>query len=325
MALGPAGAGLVAYSYDQSNSGAGMIVANAPGSMRKSMTGDPPANWTARHASLSFNQFGPGWPTAGMNEAGLVVTLMWNDAARYAGPGTRPAVMELEFIQYLLDNAATVEEAVALSATLRVTGTIPIHYFVQDTKGNSAVLTPAGEGVEVLTGAALPVPALTNSPYADLLAGLVGFGHFGGSDPLPPTHLADMDDSSLVRFGHAALAQRNLTEGATDGQALAALDTVRNFATQWQILFDPVDGRIAWRTTAAAEIKGVSFSTTDLTCHAMPLAVPVDGGDWMPMNHDWLTATLAEGFKGFTQFKAFGPGLAAEVATGQLAVMHCPG
>ena len=62
----------------------------------------PKARWVARHGSLTFNQYGVGFPTGGVNEAGLVVELMWLEGTRYPETDARPALSTLEFIQYLL-------------------------------------------------------------------------------------------------------------------------------------------------------------------------------------------------------------------------------
>lgn len=324
MALGPAADRLVAYSYDQSETGIGLVVMNAAGSLRQSFADAPAASWTARHGSVSFNQFGPGSPTAGMNDAGLVVTLMWNDAATYAGPGDRPGVQELEFIQYLLDNSATVDEAIANAAEIRVTGFIPIHYFVQDQSGAVAVFRPDGDRLAVTTGAGLPVPALTNSSYSDLHKGLSRFQPFGGAEVLPGPDVADPSMNSLARFAHAALAVQSQGGGADEAEAFAALETVRNRATQWQILFDTTDGTIAYRTAADGPVHRLALADMPPDCEAPPLVARLDGSAPMPATRDGLVTVLTEAFGSFPQFQAFGPTLPAEVADGQLAVMRCP-
>lgn len=47
-------------------------------------------------------QYGRNFPTGGMNEAGLVIELMWLDGSRYPVPDARPAVDNLQWIQYNL-------------------------------------------------------------------------------------------------------------------------------------------------------------------------------------------------------------------------------
>ena len=63
VAIGPADARLVAYSYDTSATGAGFVFVNPHGARRTSiMEGDPPG-WDVVHGSITFNQMGFGMPT----------------------------------------------------------------------------------------------------------------------------------------------------------------------------------------------------------------------------------------------------------------------
>jgi penicillin V acylase-like amidase (Ntn superfamily) len=59
--------------------GSGMLVVNKRGVSKVSQVGAPdhPARWVSQYGSLTFNQFGREFPSGGMNEAGLVVELMW--------------------------------------------------------------------------------------------------------------------------------------------------------------------------------------------------------------------------------------------------------
>lgn len=156
MVLGPQAHRLVAYSYDQPSSGAGMLVVNPKGVARSSIMDPPQAAWAARHGSVTFNQFGLGMPTAGMNTAGLVVTLMWNADASYGAPTGDPQLNELELIQHLLDTAATVDEALAVAGELHVQGLVPIHYFLVDRHGDTAGLRPGNGELVATRGADLP-------------------------------------------------------------------------------------------------------------------------------------------------------------------------
>lgn len=162
MLLGAPGSTRLAYSYDF-NIGAGLLLVNGRGAERRSILDTFPDSWVVRYGSVSFNQFGPGSPTTGMNEAGLVVTLMWNDEVEYPAANGRPAVTELEFIQRLLDHSGNVPEAIAEAGSVHVPGMVPIHYFVTDCAGRSAVLAFQDGELHVTEGP--EIPALTNSDY----------------------------------------------------------------------------------------------------------------------------------------------------------------
>src|SRR6185436_5175860 len=79
-------------------------------------------SWVSKYGSITFNQYGKEFPTAGMNEKGLVVELMWLDGTHYPQKDQRPSVDVLQWIQYELDNSATVEQVIKTDATLRIKG-----------------------------------------------------------------------------------------------------------------------------------------------------------------------------------------------------------
>ena len=77
----------------------------------------------------------------GMNETGLVVEVMWLQGTKYPARDERPALRELSWVQYQLDNCCTIGEVIATDSKIRITGdSAPIHYLVCDTSGNAAVL-----------------------------------------------------------------------------------------------------------------------------------------------------------------------------------------
>ena len=60
------------------------------------------------------------FPLGGMNEKGLVVEIMWLDSSEYPKPDGKPSVNELQWIQYQLDNFATVNDVLSAAAKIRV-------------------------------------------------------------------------------------------------------------------------------------------------------------------------------------------------------------
>ncbi|MFZ0791166.1 MAG: linear amide C-N hydrolase [Chromatiaceae bacterium] len=82
------------------------------GMERNGAAGDRSVKWTSRYGSLAVS--GYDISTAdGMNEAGLVVNLLWEVEATYPeDDGVTPRISLSVFPQYLLDRYATVAEAV---------------------------------------------------------------------------------------------------------------------------------------------------------------------------------------------------------------------
>jgi len=93
-----------------------------PGAKRTRQAGPDSAAWTSKYGSVVATGYDI-CTTDGVNEAGLAANLLWLAESEYpANVGDRPAVALSLWAQYVLDNFASVAEAVAaLTATpLRV-------------------------------------------------------------------------------------------------------------------------------------------------------------------------------------------------------------
>src|SRR5687767_1893759 len=148
----------------------GRVNTNARGLSKTSMKTEDgkTITWTSKYGSITFNQYGKEFPTGGMNKKGLVVELMWLEGTKYPGKDDRAALNVLQWIQYQLDNAATVEEVIASDTLVRISaGSVPLHYLIADAAGNAAT-------IEFLNGKMiakmskdhkLAYPVLTNHTY----------------------------------------------------------------------------------------------------------------------------------------------------------------
>lgn len=324
MALGPAGSRVIAYSYDTSSTGAGYLFVNPQGGTRTSIMEDSTANWHTDHGSITFNQMGFGMPTAGMNTEGLFVSLMWNDAAAFPAAENTDILNELELIQLLLDRAASVDEAVRLAQGASVKAMVPIHYFVADPTGATAALTPTRDGMTVHLGHDMPVPALTNSNYDDLLARLAGFEGFGGSTPIPAPKM--QEPSSLNRF---VLAARATQSDATD--AFAALEDVKNDQTRWQIVASPIERRIQFALTDTASQRRIEMGDIDFSCREAVTGLNLetahttgDTSDFTQPSATEMTDVLSDVLAGFADTIGMPLEWAGPIVTAQLGSFTCP-
>src|SRR5215204_1851506 len=150
-------------------SGSGMVNTNLRGLAKTSfpMQEGKTISWVSKYGSITFNQYGKEFPTGGMNEKGLVVELMWLDETKYPSADKRPAIGVLQWIQYQLDNCATIDEVIATDKKLRIsaTGTTPLHYLVADANGNAATIEFLNGRMVVHKGNDLAFPVLTNNIY----------------------------------------------------------------------------------------------------------------------------------------------------------------
>ena len=260
---------VVGKSYDW-YMGQGLVIINKSGVAKRALlakSGDRPAQWTSRHASVTFNQYGREFPAGGMNDAGLVVEIMWLESSEYERADQRPTLNELQWIQYQLDSFATVAEVIAAAPSLRVSPVYArVHYLACDKTGACAAFEWV-DGKRVITPGAR---ALTNHTYAQSFA-------WASKQKQPPAGAG-----SLERFTRAARQAAAPPAGDLTTAAFGVLDGVRWAESQWNIVYDPVHLRVSFRTRVSRAIKTLDLGKLATSC-ARPVAlvdIDVDpGGD----------------------------------------------
>jgi choloylglycine hydrolase len=241
--------------------GDGMIFVNKRGVSKEGTDRTNGAKWVSKYGSVTFNQYGRENPSGGMNEAGLAIELMWLDDTQYPKAEGRPVVDVLEWIQYNLDNYATVDEVIRNGENTRIVSDVKLHYMVNDREGNAATIEFLEGKFIARTGSALPVPTLTNDTYARSL------------DFAKKTSAAKAQGpGSLERFTRAAERTREFYKRAVSEKEAVdyAFEILANVAqqgyTQWSIVYDQKRGRIYFRTMQSAQIKSIDARSFDYSC-----------------------------------------------------------
>ena len=243
--------------------GEGLVFVNKRGVAKESNAEDRanPARWVSKFGSVTFNQYGRENPSGGMNEAGLVIELMWLDETRYPTADTRPTVGTLEWIQYQLDTSATVAEVIANSGKIRISSLVPLHYLVNDKAGNTATIEFLNGHLVAHRGETLPFAALANDTYAKSL------------DYSKTTSVEKArTKSSLDRFVRASqktaeFDKKTQSETEAISYAFEVLSSVaQEGSTQWSIVYDQKRGRIHWRTLQAPHIKTIDTKAFEYSC-----------------------------------------------------------
>jgi penicillin V acylase-like amidase (Ntn superfamily) len=259
-------------NYDWSV-GDGLVMVNKRGVAKTAALPprEKPAAWVSRYGSVTFNQYGREFPNGGMNEAGLVVELMWLDETRYPAADGRPALGCLEWIQYQLDNFATAAEVARNAGRLRISSGAKVHYLACDKGGScTAVEFIAGRPV-VHTGAELPARALANHPYEDSL-------RFRERNRGDAKALQGM--GSLQRFARASERAEDYAGGDPVRYAFETLDGVAQGPyTRWSIVYDLKAGRVHWRTRENRRIRSVSLAAFDFSCATPVTLLGIDRGE----------------------------------------------
>lgn len=252
----------------------GRVMVNRRGLQKTAFWTNSGLRWVSRFGSISTNQFGHEFPNGGINEAGLVIEHMLLDETIYPNVA-RPALTELQWIQYQLDCSATVDDVLASDQRVRIdAGSTPLHFLVADRTGRCAVIEFLAGRRVVYVDDNLPVAALTNHSYANAL------GYAATTPPGSASHT-----SSLGRFVHAAESVRAFTEsGGADpiGYAFAALAGVNqpNW-TRWSIVYDIGNLSVHFRTLPSPAIKQIRLDAADFSPTApvrqMDINAPVAG------------------------------------------------
>lgn len=257
-------------NYDWSV-GDGLLVVNKREVARKAHLegdagGDPrPASWTSKYGSVTFNQYGRDFPSGGINEKGLTIELMWLEGSRYPAADARPGIDVLQWIQYNLDNHATVAEVLQSDHSLRVVGPVPIHYLVADRQGQVATVEFLDGRMVAHTGAELPVAVLSNSTYDESLR----------NEPR----------DARTRFARAAQRVRGFRAAETDpvDYAFETLDKVAQPGyTKWSIVYEVDRGRVHFRTRDRRQIRSLDLKDVDFSCSTPVRVLDLDadaGGD----------------------------------------------
>ncbi|WP_345229579.1 linear amide C-N hydrolase, partial [[Roseibacterium] beibuensis] len=76
-----------------------------------------------------------------MNERGLAIAMMYHEDGQYPEADNRPALNELQWIQYQLDQYASVEEVVNNLDHIRLEKSMyELHYTVSDASGHTVII-----------------------------------------------------------------------------------------------------------------------------------------------------------------------------------------
>lgn len=237
------------------------------GMARRGARTDNTVFWTSKYGSVSAAGYDIGIAD-GINEKGLVANLLFLPESVYERPDDKRPVMGLSiWTQYVLDNFATVDEAVAelSKQTFRIDAPdLPngvqsrLHMAISDPSGDSAILEYIDGELTIHHGRQYQV--LTNSPVYDKQLAVNDYWQsIGGLDMLPGTN------RSSDRFVRASFYVNAVVQSADPGVAVPALFSVmRNVSVPYGIS-TPDKPHIAstrWRVVADQKNRVYYFEPT---------------------------------------------------------------
>lgn len=236
---------------------------------RNGQTAENPMHWTSKYGSLSISI----WDcliTEGVNEKGLVANNLYLPETSFEKRNSSQPGMGMSiWLQYYLDNFATVDEAVAAttgkdfqvqSSKLTLfgkTAAIPLHIALTDAHGDCAI-------IELLDGKTIihreaKQAALTNTVYATQKILARQYQGLGGKHMLPGS------SESEDRYARTAFYLTKLPQDASSKHAVAGLMSImRNAATPIGAN-DPKRPNIAmtlWSTVTDSTTQTMYFSSS---------------------------------------------------------------
>lgn len=244
-----------------------LIMVNKRGVMKRASIPGNPATWESKYGSITFNQYGREFPLGGMNEAGLVIECMWLQQGEYPHADNRPALTELQWIQYHLDIHESVNQVIESDKKIRidVKQSFPIHFLVCDRHGQAATIEFLSGKMVVHTGRSLPVPALTNNTYSYCSRLLDQSGGDESSQSFKDSNY------SVKRFVWAAKGVQKWKAGSGDKPIEFAFKVLEKAAverTMFRVVYDVRHQKIYFRNKSNSNIRSVKFKAFDFSCQS---------------------------------------------------------
>ena len=225
------------------------------GMARSGQTGPNTIRWTSKYGSVITSGYDIS-TTDGVNEAGLNANLLWLVESQYPefDASSKPGLTIAAWAQYVLDNFATVKEAVAAlekEPFTIVSDNVPgenrlttLHLSMSDASGDSAIVEYINGRQVIHHGREYQV--MTNSPTFDQQLALNAYWkQVGGTTMLPGTNRA------ADRFARASFYVNAIPKSPDPNKALASVFSVIRNASVPYGLNTPEEPNISstrWRT-----------------------------------------------------------------------------
>ncbi len=238
------------------------------GMERNGEVGKDPMRWKSKYGSVVISAYDI-CSTDGMNEKGLVANLLWLAESSYPQwNGEKPALSIAAWVQYMLDNFATVSEAVSeiekntfdVVSDMMPDGTrmATLHLSISDATGDNAIFEYIDGKLNIHHNRSYQV--MTNSPVFDQQLALDDYWKtIGGTTFLPGTNRA------ADRFVRASFYINAIPKTEDTRTALASVfSVIRNTSVPFGISTpdQPNISSTRWRTVSDQKDKVYYFEST---------------------------------------------------------------
>ncbi|WP_341273439.1 linear amide C-N hydrolase [Advenella incenata] len=226
------------------------------GMARNGEAGPNSVKWTSKYGSVIASGYDIS-TTDGMNEAGLVANVLWLAESSYPEYDVKtPGLSIAAWAQYVLDNFATVQEAVQVlqkQPFTVVTDNVPgqdrlatLHLSLSDASGDSAIIEYI-DGTQVIHHSR-DYQVMTNSPiFEKQLAMEEYWKQIGGTVMLPGTNRA------ADRYARAMFYVNAIPKSEDEVESVASVfSVIRNVSVPYGLTTEnePNISSTRWRTVA---------------------------------------------------------------------------
>jgi penicillin V acylase-like amidase (Ntn superfamily) len=246
--------------------GEGLLLVNPRGLIKKSITPIKAARWESEYGSVCLTQFGREIPFAGMNEAGLTVDLLQLMQAKFPAVDKieGKAVNVIQWVQYQLDTAGSVDEVVASLDKIVPVPLLPsverVHFFVTDATGDVAVIEFL-DGKSVVYRGDLPE-------------------HCATANDVHSTECEGIRETRPSRYRVAVNSIDQMAPSDDLDQATEkAFDLLRRVSqpqlTRWSLVYQPGERRLIFQTAGIAGRRWIDLDQCDFSPGSPTLAIDV--------------------------------------------------
>jgi choloylglycine hydrolase len=259
------------------------------------LAGAHSVHWTSRYGSLVVTAFGIA-SADGMNEKGLVANMLWLKGSQYPQAERPERTLSISlWVQYFLDNFATVDEAVeamqrqplqVMSEIIPGTDTYTtVHLSISDATGDNAVLEYIDGKLVIHHDRRYQV--MTNEPSYDQQLAISSYWRdIGGTSFLPGTNRA------ADRFARASFYIDAIPKTADGALGVAqVMSVMRNVSvpigistpgepnissTRWRVVADQKNLRYYYDSVSTPNTFWVDMKNVDFKPGAPILRLPLE-------------------------------------------------
>lgn len=226
----------------------------------------PRLNWTSRYGSVTYNPLGRELIDGGLNEVGLYIGEMsLNHKHQYPVYENKPKIAAALWLQYILDNYASVDEVIDFVDKTTIDGEgFNWHFFVCDKNANRAIIEFINGKTVIYKNDEVPVNLLCNNQYRSDLDTLKHYKGFGGDRVI---NLKDKSEDNRFIFGaHELYLEKQKTTEIDANFAFDVLNLLDFGITKWSVVFDARNKKMYYRTNLDADVKHFDFSSINFSC-----------------------------------------------------------